>query len=70
VSSHAAAAAAWEAAFLATDGALAGEDGCTATLVLLEAGPGGRVALQCANVGDSAALLVDMARWGRGQARG
>jgi serine/threonine protein phosphatase PrpC len=75
-SGAAAAAAALEAAFLEADAALTSDDGCTATVAILEAVPaggssgsgggggGGRdrggVALQVANVGDSEALLVDL----------
>ena len=57
---------AWEAAFLATDQALSCDDGCTATALLVEAGQGGAITLQVANVGDSEAVLVDMARYGGG----
>lgn len=47
------------AAFLATDKRIAAEEGCTATAVLAWSGAGGAVHLQAANVGDSAALLID-----------
>jgi serine/threonine protein phosphatase PrpC len=54
--------AGWEAAFLATDGLLSSDDGCTATALLVEAREGGNVMVQVANVGDSEVLMVDMAR--------
>eukprot|EP00887_Chlorella_sp_A99_P008144 scaffold12.g8144.t1 len=46
-------------AFLATDDRIAAEEGCTATALLLWRGAGGEVCVQAANVGDSAALLID-----------
>ena len=46
-------------AFLATDDRINSEEGCTATAVLAWRGTNGAVQLQCANVGDSAALLID-----------
>ncbi len=46
-------------AFLATDDRINSEEGCTATAVLAWRGINGAVQLQCANVGDSAALLID-----------
>ena len=59
---HTSTRAGWEAAFLATDGLLSSDDGCTATALLVEAMENGNVVVQVANVGDSEALLVDMAR--------
>ncbi len=56
----AAAAAALREAFLATDARIAAEEGCTATAVLAWRGAGGAVLLQAANVGDSAALLIEL----------
>lgn len=47
-------------AFLATDDRINSEEGCTATAVLAWRGADGAVLLQCGNVGDSAALLVDV----------
>jgi len=47
-------------AFLATDDRINSEEGCTATAVLAWRGANGAVQLQCANVGDSAALLIDL----------
>jgi len=46
---------------------LSSDDGCTATALLVEAMEGGSVVVQVANVGDSEALLVDMAstQWSR-----
>ncbi len=52
-----------EAAFLATDAALSSDDGCTATVVMLEGQADGSVALQVANVGDSNAVLVELGKW-------
>jgi protein phosphatase len=46
-------------AFLATDDRINSEEGCTATAVLAWRGANGAVQLQCANVGDSAAILID-----------
>jgi protein phosphatase len=46
-------------AFLATDDRINSEEGCTATAVLAWRGANGAVQLQCANVGDSAALLIN-----------
>lgn len=47
-------------AFLATDDRINSEEGCTATAVLAWPGANGAVQIQCANVGDSAALLIDL----------
>ena len=46
-------------AFLSTDDRINSEEGCTATAVLAWRGPHNAVALQAANVGDSAAILID-----------
>ncbi|PNH09316.1 Protein phosphatase 2C 70 [Tetrabaena socialis] len=48
--------------FLAADQHMSMEEGCTATLVLLEAEAGGGWLLQSANVGDSSAVLVNLTR--------
>lgn len=50
------------ASFLETDKQLTCEDGCTATAVLLEGCGDGSVLLRVANVGDSMAVLVDLAK--------
>ena len=47
-------------AFLAADDRINSEEGCTATAVLAWGGADGAVLLQCGNVGDSAALLIDL----------
>ena len=47
-------------AFLATDRRINSEEGCTATAVLAWRAPDGSVLLQCGNVGDSAAVLIDV----------
>eukprot|EP00878_Enallax_costatus_P012406 GHUV01012956.1.p1 GENE.GHUV01012956.1~~GHUV01012956.1.p1 ORF type:complete len:1522 (+),score=650.23 GHUV01012956.1:595-5160(+) len=57
-------AAALTASFLDTDKQLTCEDGCTATALLLEGCADGSVMLRVANVGDSMAVLVDLANSG------
>ena len=46
--------------FLETDARLASDEGCTATVLMLERGAAGQLSVQAANVGDSAALLVNV----------
>lgn len=46
--------------FLETDARLASDEGCTATVLMLERGAAGHLSVQAANVGDSAALLVNV----------
>lgn len=51
---------AFREAFLAADKRIASEEGCTATAVLAWLGDDHDVRIQAANVGDSAALLIDL----------
>lgn len=51
--------------FLETDSAMSMDEGCTATLLLVEAGlesAGGGLLLQSANVGDSSAVVINVTR--------